>query len=453
MRRWGPDGPGPGHAGALARLVEGLGGVGRLSPVSSATVAADSKVLSLIARGTRDAQQRLSSAALSTAGARMLPPIFHGWHGGRGRTATRMRIVSLSPRLIAVVSTAIAFVTWTGSSFAAPPRPIQHFKSSSGHTQIVYFVYDAGPCGAGVGCTFRGTVRVPAGFEQVELFLSGFKLEALKQSDAIARVTATVRKENYDPTSGALELYIASTLSTKTVQQYSYSVTFVVLMTSASLAKFTPIGGGCAGINRCRIVRSLPTAVPNGMQYIGLATYSWDIGSNSGPLQINTLGGHQDGLTVTPVGADVEYSCVMQDARRKSRMFCEWGAKVIAFDPTEMEKNGSTIFPQYTFLSMGTNLRQAWTENSASPSRSRLAGFFDAFEGLGLTYYRPFASTSLIQNPVWLLESSAANFRISPSAPDTAQTDYGIFLGTDFGDYSKAQRYGYQESRAFGLLR
>lgn len=354
--------------------------------------------------------------------------------------------------LFATIIISTAGLVLAPEADAASPQLAQQFRSSSGRTAIEYFTYDSGTCGAGLPCNFRGSIKVPAGFDQVEVFLSGFKLEAAKQSDALSQVMATVTKHRYVVATGELELSISAVLNTRSGQNYSYNIGFVVILTESALAQFTQVGGGCAGVASCRIKRTIPAAVPAGMKYIGFATQNWHLGSHSGPLLVNTLSAHQDGLTVQSPVVNLNYLCVMRDGRGKNRMFCEWGAKVIAFDPAEMEQNGSSIFPQYAFMSWGSNVRHLWTEQSSSPSRRPIAGFFDAFEGLTLTY-QTFPYTPGIQNPIWLIESSAGNFSVSGVAPDTALTEYGIFLGTKFGNYTTTRQYGHQESRAFGFLR
>jgi hypothetical protein len=140
-----------------------------------------------------------------------------------------------------------------------------------------------------------------------------------------------VRKLRYDAGSGELEMSLSAWLTTQSQQKYSYSATFVVVLTNSSVAKFSPISTGCDGVDSCRIVRSEPAAIPNGMQYIGLATQHWDLGSHSGPLVLNMLSGHQDGLTVKPPEVDVEYVYAMHSAKLgNSKMYCEWGATLIA---------------------------------------------------------------------------------------------------------------------------
>lgn len=337
---------------------------------------------------------------------------------------------------------------------AAAPTLEKQFKSSTGRTVIEYYTYSVGPC-AGPSCSFEGVIMVPAGFDQAEVFLSGFKLEADAQSDAVSHVSVRAAKKRYESSTGELGLNVGAGLSTRSGQKYSYRISFVVVLTGSSVAKFTPAQGGCAGVGSCTIKKTLPSAIPTSMQYIGLATQTWFLGSRSGPLILNTLSAHRNGMTVQPPILDLEYLCSMQGKmikrkERKNRMFCEWVAKVIAFDAAEMEQDGH--FPHNTLFSSGTNVRHFWTNNLSNPLHKPITGFFDAFEGLTLTYQSFGSSTPGAHNLVWAIEASAENFRINPVAPDTALTDYGIGLGVQFGKYTPTEPYGYQLSRAFGFL-
>lgn len=348
-------------------------------------------------------------------------------------------------RLVVALAAACVVVP-AADAFSAPPTRIQRFKSSSGRTIIEYYAYSSGPCGGPTSCNFRGFITVPAGFPEAEVFLSGVRLEAGVQADRVSQIAATVNRFRYDSATGALEVGVTASLVTQSRQAFSYVATFVVILTQPGVASYSPISTGCAGVASCRITRSLPAAVPAGMTYIGLATQNWNLGA-AGDIPLNAVSGHLDGIQINPPSVDVEYLCVMQDARARNRMFCEWGAKVIAFDPAEMEPHGSPIFPQYTFVGMNTPNRHAWVNHSPSPSHTPIAGFLDAFEGLSLWY------GAGIQNPIWLVDSSAGNFAISVTAPDTALTEYGIFLGTAFGNQVSAAHYSFQGSRAFGFLK
>jgi hypothetical protein len=310
----------------------------------------------------------------------------------------------------------------------------------------------AGPCGAGASCDFRGPVKARRGFEQAEVFLSGFRLEAGTQADAIQQVSATARRFRYDAATGEVEVGLAAVFRTRSQQNYSYRLTFVVVLTSRDVARFTTVGGGCAGTARCHIVKSLPGAVPKGWQYIGLASSLWHLGAVGGPILLNTVSGHVDSLTVAPPNVNVDYLCVLHGQRPQNDMFCEWDAKVIAFDPAEMTQNGSPLFPQYTFLNWNTTQYAGWSNRASQPARQRIPGFLDAFEGLSLTY-QIFPPSMPAQNAVWSIEASAQRFRVDPVLTDTAITDYGVFLGTTFGNWSSATAFGYQSSRAFGFLR
>ena len=309
---------------------------------------------------------------------------------------------------------------------------------------MVYFSYKSGPCGGNVACNFRGIIPVPAGFDTVEVFLSGFRLQTATMSDMVSSVGATVQKYRYNVTTGDLEVGVTSWLRTQSGQQYSYLLTFAVLLTNPGVAHLTPISTGCSGLGECHIVRSLPTAVPAGMHYIGLATSNWHLGASSGAIPLHVLSGHLDNLTLIGPAVNVDYRCAMHDTQLNTKMYCEWGAKVLAFDSSEMAQNGSLLFPQYTVIGFNTPSRHSWIEHAPNPSGNPLPGFFDALEGLSLVY----AGTS--QHPVWWIEGSATGFSVAGS---TALTRYGIFLGTQFGNSTTAAPYGYQMSRAFGFLR
>lgn len=327
-----------------------------------------------------------------------------------------------------------------------PPTLISKFKSSSGRTIIEYYTYDSGTCGIG-NCNFRGSLHAPAGFDQVEVFLSGFSLETQSKVDKISHVQAQVQKFRYDKATGDLEVGVSAQLSTSSGQPYAYHVTFVVLLTDVTAAKFTHVGNGCRGQAQCHVTATLAGAVPTGMQYIGLGTRIFDLGSESGPLLINTLSAHIDSLTVTPPNVQLDYLCSLHDAAGVNAMYCEWDAAIIAFDPAEMAQNTSTIFPQYTFLATSTTTADRWTNHSQPAAGTAFTGFLDAFEGV--TFFYPTGK----ENAIWMVDAFASNFQLSGTPPNEALTDYGIFLGTTFGDTANAQAYTYQESRAFGFLR
>lgn len=355
----------------------------------------------------------------------------------------------MKPR--SILSTLIpALVTTLGSSCSTPsahqPTLSEEFRSSSGRTVIQYYTYDSGPCGTGSNCDFRDILKVPAGFDQVEVFLSGFKIQSATSTDKISRVASRVQKYRYDANTGDLELGVNAQLATDSAQPYSYQTTFAVILTDAGAAIFTQVGGGCRDIAKCNITGTYPGAVPPGMQFIGLGTRMFDLGSDSGPLAINTLSAHINSLNITSLpDVQLDFLCSLQDASGANVMFSEWDASIIAFDPAEMERNNSPMFPQFSFLGHGVSVRQDITNHVQTPTATPITGFLDAFEGLSLFY------AAGQEHDIWMIESSALNFSINP--PNTAITKYGIFLGTRFGDTQNAQTYSFQESRAVGLLR
>jgi hypothetical protein len=326
------------------------------------------------------------------------------------------------------------------------PIRTQVFVSTSGRTIIQYYAFKSGTCGTGTNCNFHGILPLPPGFAQVEVFLTGFTLEAGKSEEKVKRILAEVKKHQYSTSSGELEVEVTGRFETETMQPYSYQISFVVLLTNAA-ALLTNVGNTCKGVAQCIITASLPGSIPPTMQYIGLGTRIFDLSSTSEPLSVNALSMHVDPIRVQAPNVQVDYSCVLRDARSSNEMRCQWEASVIAFDPAEMDRNDSNVFPQFTIV--GSNVPSAKQLNSqAKPfSGGTIAGYFDALEGISLFYGRG------QENQIWLIDGSASGFNIIGSGPSTGEAQYGVFLGTTFMDRVKAQPFSLQVSRAVGLLR
>ena len=116
---------------------------------------------------------------------------------------------------------------------AAAPTVVRDFRSTSGQTFIQYYTYTSSTCGTGSNCNFRGVIHPPAGYDQVEVFLTGFALETHTNADKVQRVSAQVHKHRHDRSTGELEVGVIGRLETETHQPYSYQISFVVLLTNA----------------------------------------------------------------------------------------------------------------------------------------------------------------------------------------------------------------------------
>jgi hypothetical protein len=321
-------------------------------------------------------------------------------------------------------------------------RPVRRrtFRSSSKKTVIVYFTYRSGSTLA----PFRGFVRVPRGYPDANVFICGLTLAARQQVDKLSRVSVTVNKYRYDPAQGQLEVGVNADLGSASGQPNWHEVTFVVVLSDPSVARFTQINGSCGGVGQCSIARNLAGVIPPGMQYIGLGTRSWELGSNDGALPLNALSGHIDALAVGPTDVTLDYLGAFRNAAESNRMYLEWAASVIAFTTSEMAQNTSPIFPQYTTGVGSVTTRQAWTNNDVAPAP--IKGALSAFEGV--TYLYPTGQ----EHEVWIVEASLGNVRIQPNTTNNVRTDWGIFLGTTFGDRQNSLQYDYQESRVLGFL-
>jgi hypothetical protein len=319
-----------------------------------------------------------------------------------------------------------------------PPALVGEFKSSSGRTVLQYYSVT-------ISGTIRGVVSAPAGFELVEVLLTGFTLEADSHEAPAAHAAAEVQKFRYDPQSGDLEIGVAATLTTDG-QPWTAEVTFVVVLTDSDAGRFTLIDTGCNGTAQCSITRLLAGAIPPGMQYIGLATQIWDVAAQHGAVPVNGIAGHKNALSVNPPDVWVDFMGVFRDGAWANDMFCEWRAVVIAFRPTEMTQVPTSLPNQFTMLGTNQVARRSITNQAPAPPGVAVTGMLDAFDGFTALFSQAIGGP---EHPIWMLEASAAPPILAPSGPVTT---YGVFMGTKYGDLTSTQPFLFQLSRAAGFL-
>jgi hypothetical protein len=318
-----------------------------------------------------------------------------------------------------------------------PPSLVREFTSSSGRTVLQYY-----------SCTapgsFRGVLQAPAGFEQVEVLLTGFTLATDLHVARVERAAVNVQKFRYDPQTGELELGVRGQLATDG-QTWRADVTFVVILTDSTAAHFTRLSTGCGATAECNISQQLAGAIPSGMQYIGLATQIWDLGSRAGAVPLNGIAAHMNAISVNPPNFGIDFAGALRNGAWTNDMFFEWQALTIAFDPTEMTRAPTWLPNQYTFIGKHAS-RLYLVDGAPAPAGPIITGFLDAFEGLVLLFSWAIGGP---EYPVWMIEASAVAPVLSPSG---ATTEYGILLGTTFGDTANTAPYEFQVSRAAGFL-
>ena len=317
------------------------------------------------------------------------------------------------------------------------------FQSSSGRTVLSYYRH---AFSGGSPTSFRGTVQLTPGFDQVEVLLCGFSLAADWHEAEVGRVAVNVQKFGYDAQTGALELGITTQFVTDG-QTSSSEVTFVVIMTDVRAARFSPISTGCGGVAECNITTSVPVAVPTGMEYIGIGTQIWDVGSDSGPVPMNAVGGDVASLTVGLPSVAFDFLGVLRNGTFTNRMFCEWQGLVVAFDPAELTRAITPLQYQYTFLGHHVGARQFFYNQAQSPTNQPNTGFLDASQGSSLLFSQ---SINGPEERIWFIESSAEAPLLTPTG---SITRYGVFLSSRYGETQvAAPDYTFQVSRLAGFL-
>ena len=181
------------------------------------------------------------------------------------------------------------------------------------------------------------------------------------------------------------------------------------------------------------------------MQYIGVATNIWDVGVSSGPaIPVNGIAGDIAGLAVGAPSVWLQYLGALRNGAWTNSMFCEWQGVVISFDPAEISRFPTPNLPyQYTFLGQHQSARQVIAGSaSVPPGVPPFVGFLDAFQGFSLLFSQAINGP---ESPVWMIESSAS---VPIIGPNGAFTQYGVFLGSQFGNTANTvPDYGFQISR------
>jgi hypothetical protein len=319
-----------------------------------------------------------------------------------------------------------------------PPSPtlIGEFTSSSGRTILRY--YNHRP-----SAVSRHAIPTPPGFEQVEVLLTGFTVATDSQEAPIRRVAAQARKVTYEVETGYLVVQVAAQIESDG-QASSADVTFVVILTDADAARFTRIDTGCGGDSACHVSRRLRHAVPPGMEYIGLGVVGLGLGTADGDaIPLNTIAAQRDTLWVDPPSLDLDYAFVLSDGAGANPMFCEWAAQVVAFDPREMTQGPTYLSNQYTFAGASVAEQRFVSETPMPPNA--VTGFLDALDGFQFSFFQAPGE----EHPIWRVEVSAATPILGPNG---VISQYGVFLGTTFGDEKKTEPYMWQLSRAAGFL-
>lgn len=328
----------------------------------------------------------------------------------------------------------------------SPPTLIAEYKSSSGATIIQYYHYVSPLCGV-TNCNFnRGIITTYPNFNLTDVFLSGFSIQTDKSEDTIARLKAEVQQFRYMPQTGDLEISVNAQIGTGTQQGYSYEIIFGIVLTDPSVAHLSGVSGGCADIATCQIKSMVANVVPSSMQFIGLGVHEFQLGSDSGPIFINSLGISNPLVNVLGTDIEVEQTCAFHDAALSNRMFCEYSAATFAFDPSELDVNDSVLSPRLVISNTGVAGTLKFLNSVGAASGSKITGALDALEGLNFSYP---AGT---EEAIWAVEAWANSVNVAGPSSTQAESDYSLFLGTIFGDRTSTAPFDVEFSRTVGLL-
>lgn len=301
-----------------------------------------------------------------------------------------------------------------------PPKRIAAFTSTSQRTTLQYFRYRSPRDGPS---SFLGDIAVNPGYEVAQAVLAGFRFQTASGPADVAAININVDPRGYDPATGRLEVSVSSAFSTNDPGPAVSDVTFVVILTRDQAASFTPIDPPSQGPTRPPIAVRVhgPASVPAGQHYIGTGVHEWQLGVDDRTVPLHVVSGHPTAVSVVGQDVDITYEGAIADAGPTNRMWMEWRASVIAFDPAEMAPgpNPTTAAPTSSFSGLWQRTR--WQQVWAAPPGGRIVGVLDAFQGVSLEL--PGGQ----QGPVRAIEAAVAEVQIAQGGTGVA-VDYGLHL-------------------------
>jgi hypothetical protein len=179
-----------------------------------------------------------------------------------------------------------------------------------------------------------------------------------------------------------------------------------------------------------------------------VGTRMFDLRSQIGAINLNTLSAFLDDIDLT-MAPDVvlRYDFFFQDASKSNGMSAELDASVIAFDPSEMTRNDSPLWPQATVIGGIVSAPQIVNGALHADPPGPISCFLEALESLSFMYSGGTA------NGIWAVHAWPYDFGLTGVPYDASHVLYRMFLGTMFGNRLNTAPFSFQISTATGMMK
>jgi hypothetical protein len=222
-----------------------------------------------------------------------------------------------------------------------PPYTIRYYGTrTSGNLTYSVGTFASGVCH--MYCGYQLSTILPSGYEQAQIFLTGWRVENLGGTTTLQRIRLSTTAVHYDSASGKFDWEASADLRSNVGfgDEYRFTVYFSILLAKSAGARMTVFSDGCSAPTggRCQQSTQIPNAIPAGWEPNAVAVRMFEMevvsatvsGIPLNRLALNINQWNESGTTV-----DVPLECEMFDGTPTEPMKCKIEGVSIAMAPGE----------------------------------------------------------------------------------------------------------------------
>lgn len=291
----------------------------------------------------------------------------------------------------------------------------------NGNLAYVVGVYTSGKCYK--YCSQNLSIVLPDSFDQVEIFLTGWKAENVGMVTTLRKIMLSARSLSYSPITGVFDwVAAAEILSPSTKEEYFFMLFFTIVLTKNIGARLSIITNGCTGpAGRCKGNVVIPNVVPSGWDFLALGVRAFElevpVASPPGVL-INCLSIDMSDWATQGTDLVSNLFGAMHDATPKEFMSCNVEAVGIVAAPGEtFQHRFSNDHDASSFFSLSHIIK---------PPGLPVDGGFGGLEAFELRFL------NYQESKTWAWATDYVDIEICPDMIHFCYHEIG-FLGDQFG--------------------
>lgn len=237
-------------------------------------------------------------------------------------------------------------------------------------------------------CAYQLTTKLPTGFDQAEIFLTGWRVENQRWTRTLWKLSLGVKSQYYDPTTGRFVWEaLADVRSTAYPDDtYVYIINFTILLTKSAGATQLIISNECSAPMGCTDFKVVPNSGPANWQEAALSIRSFSLeapyGITSTGTLVSQLSLNMTSWQITSAGFESALHCEMPDISSMSTMMhCSAEAIGLVAAPGEIYR-----FPIESYSGSFTSGAFFTRSGDVRPPALPVDGAFGAWDSFKLQF-------------------------------------------------------------------